>query len=68
MDKKDASAKAGSVAPQSQSSTSRSGTPPGTGNMVAPGLGGSAHIPRDAFEANPKAYFDDLHAKEKANK
>ncbi|XP_010432606.1 PREDICTED: uncharacterized protein LOC104716846 [Camelina sativa] len=64
MDKKDVSAKAGLVA---QSSTSRSGTPPGPGNMVAPGLGGSAHIPREAFEANPKAYFDNLHAKEKAN-
>ncbi|XP_010437797.1 PREDICTED: uncharacterized protein LOC104721501 [Camelina sativa] len=65
MDKKNVSAKAGSVA---QSSGLSSGTAPGPGNMVAPGLGGSAHIPRDAFEANPKAYFDNLHAKEKANK
>ncbi|XP_023635614.1 uncharacterized protein LOC111829757 [Capsella rubella] len=36
--------------------------------MVAPSSGGSAHILRDAFEANSKAYFDTLHAKEKANK
>lgn len=65
MDKKDVSAKAGSVA---QSSGSSSGTAPGPGNMVAPGSSGSAHISREAFEANSKAYFDNLHAKEKANK
>ncbi|XP_010447279.1 PREDICTED: uncharacterized protein LOC104729944 [Camelina sativa] len=63
MDKKDVSAKVGLVA---QSSSGPSG---GTaGNMVAPGSGGSVHIPRDAFEANSKAYFDNLHAKDKANK
>ncbi|AEE86181.1 putative protein egg apparatus-1 [Arabidopsis thaliana] len=62
---KNVSAKASSVA---QSSGSSSGTAPGAGNMVAPGSGGSAQIPRAAFEANSKAYFDNLHAKEKANK
>ncbi|CAE6162366.1 unnamed protein product [Arabidopsis arenosa] len=66
MDKKDVNAKASSVA--QSSCTSSSGTAPGPGNMVAPGSGGSAHIPRDAFEANSKAYFDNLHAKDKANK
>lgn len=65
MDKKDVSAKAGSVA---QISSSRSGTASGPGNMVAPGSGGSAHISRDAFEQNTKAYFDNLHAKEKETK
>ncbi|CAL9222606.1 unnamed protein product [Arabidopsis halleri] len=66
MDKKDVSAKASSVA--QSSGTSSNGTAPGPGNMVAPGSGGSTHIPRDAFEANSKAYFDNLHAKDKANK
>ncbi|CAH8274506.1 unnamed protein product [Arabidopsis lyrata] len=65
MEKKDVSAKPSSVA--QSSGTSSSGTAPGPGNMVAPGSGGS-HIPRDAFEANTKAYFDNLHAKYKANK
>ncbi|CAE6162408.1 unnamed protein product [Arabidopsis arenosa] len=66
MDKKDVSAKPSSMA--QSSSTSSSGTASGPGNMVAPGSGGSANIPRDAFEANTKAYFDNLHAKDKANK
>lgn len=64
MDKKDVNAKAGSA----QSTASSSGTGSTPGNMVAPGSGGSVNIPRDAFEANTKAYFDNLHAKEKANK
>ncbi|XP_024004359.1 uncharacterized protein LOC112081850 [Eutrema salsugineum] len=62
---KEVSAKAGSV---TQSTGSSSANASGSGNMVAPGSGGSSNIPRDAFEANTKAYFDDLHAKEKANK
>ncbi|ESQ54331.1 hypothetical protein EUTSA_v10026685mg [Eutrema salsugineum] len=33
--------------------------------MVAPGSGGDVHISRDAFESNPKKFFDDLHNKEK---
>lgn len=33
--------------------------------MVAPGSGGDVSISRDAFESNPKKFFDDLHAKEK---
>ncbi|XP_013623028.1 PREDICTED: uncharacterized protein LOC106329008 [Brassica oleracea var. oleracea] len=54
MDKKNDGAKSGNVAQTD-----------GTGNMVAPGTGGAVQIPRDAFEANTKAYFDDLHAKDK---
>lgn len=65
MDKKDVSAKDGSVAQRTGSS---SGTGSSPVNMVAPGSGGSANIPRDAFEGNTKAYFDNLHAKDKANK
>lgn len=65
MDKKDVSPKAGSAA---QSTGSSSGTGSGPGNMVAPGSGGSTNISRDAFESNTKAYFDNLHAKERANK
>lgn len=57
MDKKDDSGKSGNVAQSS-----------GNGTMVAPGTGGAVHIPRDAFEANTKAYFDNLHAKDKTNK
>ncbi|CAA7037107.1 unnamed protein product [Microthlaspi erraticum] len=33
--------------------------------MVAPGSGGDVSMSRDAFESNPKKFFDDLHAKEK---
>lgn len=33
--------------------------------MVAPGSAGGQHISRDAFERNPKKFFDDLHTKEK---
>ncbi|CAH2077618.1 unnamed protein product [Thlaspi arvense] len=33
--------------------------------MVAPGSGGDVRISRDAFENNPKKFFDDLHTKEK---
>ncbi|CAA7032866.1 unnamed protein product [Microthlaspi erraticum] len=50
------------------STGSSSGTTSTPVNMVAPGSGGSANISRDAFEANTKAYFDNLHANEKANK
>ncbi|CAH2070348.1 unnamed protein product [Thlaspi arvense] len=63
MDNKDVSANAGSVA---QTTGSSNGAASGSVNMVAPGSGGSANISRDAFEANPKPYFDNLHAKEKA--
>ncbi|XP_013623039.1 PREDICTED: uncharacterized protein LOC106329019 [Brassica oleracea var. oleracea] len=59
MDKKDDGAKSGNVA---QSGCTGSVT----GNMVAPGTGGAVQIPRDAFEANTKAYFDNLHNKDKA--
>lgn len=65
MDKKDVNVKAGSVA---QSTGSSGGTASSPVNMVAPGSGGSANISRDAFEAKTKAYFDNLHANEKANK
>ncbi|VVB10583.1 unnamed protein product [Arabis nemorensis] len=65
MDKKDVNTKPGSAA---QSTGSSSGAGSGPGNMVAPGSGGSANISRDAFESNTKAYFDNLHAREKANK
>ncbi|XP_024005880.1 uncharacterized protein LOC112082423 [Eutrema salsugineum] len=61
MDKKGDSGKSGNVAQSS-------GNGSGPGNMVAPGTGGAFQIPRDAFEANTKAYFDNLHAKDKANK
>lgn len=33
--------------------------------MVAPGSGGDQHISRDAFESNPKKFFEDLHTKDK---
>ncbi|CAN6985040.1 uncharacterized protein LOC103849979 [Brassica rapa] len=59
MDKKVDGAKSSNVA-----QTGAAGT--GSGNMVAPGTGGVVQIPRDAFEANTKAYFDGLHAKDKA--
>ena len=59
MDKKDDCAKSGNVA-----QTGVAGS--GSGHMVAPGTGGAVQIPRDAFEANTKAYFDGLHAKDKA--
>ncbi|KAG2249960.1 hypothetical protein Bca52824_089588 [Brassica carinata] len=62
MDKKDDGAKSGNVA-QSGGTGSVSGP-----NMVAPGTGGAVQIPRDAFEANTKAYFDNLHANDKATK
>ncbi|VVB11212.1 unnamed protein product [Arabis nemorensis] len=49
-----------------------SGTSGGSGGvsdvgktMVAPGSGGDQPISRDAFESNPKKFFDDLHAKDK---
>ncbi|KAF8108345.1 hypothetical protein N665_0111s0055 [Sinapis alba] len=61
MDKKDDFAKSGNI-PQTGCTGS------GSGNMVAPGTGGVVHIARDAFEANTKAYFDNLHAKDKATK
>ncbi|KAH0900918.1 hypothetical protein HID58_040421 [Brassica napus] len=61
MDKKDDGAKSGNVA---QSGCTGSVT----GNMVAPGTGGAVQIPRDAFEANTKAYFDNLHNKDNATK
>ncbi|KAF8097872.1 hypothetical protein N665_0279s0002 [Sinapis alba] len=61
MDKKDSGAKSGNVA-QTVATGSHSG------NMVAPGTGGAVQIPRDAFEANTKGYFDNLHAKDKATK
>lgn len=61
MDKKDDSGKSGDVA-------QTGGNGSGSTNMVAPGTGGAVHIPRDAFEANTKAYFDNLHAKDKAQK
>lgn len=60
MDKNDG-AKSGNVA-----QTGATGS--GSGNMVAPGTGGVVQIPRDAFEANTKAYFDNLHANNKATK
>ncbi|KAL6350987.1 hypothetical protein AAG906_031573 [Vitis piasezkii] len=44
-----------------------SGTPcSGAGMMAAPGQAGEC-ISREAFESNPKAYFADLHAKEKGS-
>ncbi|XP_056859058.1 uncharacterized protein LOC130508014 [Raphanus sativus] len=61
MDKNNAGAKSGNVA-------QTGGTGSGSGNMVAPGTGGVVQIPRDAFEANTKAYFDNLHANNKATK
>ncbi|XP_018479892.2 uncharacterized protein LOC108850941 [Raphanus sativus] len=61
MDKNDG-AKSGNVA-QTGATGSGSGN-----NMVAPGTAGAIQIPRDAFEANTKAYFDNLHAKDKATK
>ncbi|KAF2541606.1 hypothetical protein F2Q68_00028960 [Brassica cretica] len=62
MDKKDDGAKSCNVAQTGVAGGS------GSGHMVAPGTGGAVQIPRDAFEANTKAYFDDLHAKDKATK
>ncbi|KAG2249962.1 hypothetical protein Bca52824_089590 [Brassica carinata] len=59
--KKNDGAKSGNVA-----QTGSTGS--GSGNMVAPGTGGAVQIPREAFEANTKAYFDNLHAKDKATK
>ncbi|CAH2070347.1 unnamed protein product [Thlaspi arvense] len=61
MDKKSDDGKSGTVA-------QTGGNGSGTGNMVAPGTGGAVHVPRDAFEANTKAYFDNLHAKDKTTK
>ncbi|KAF8097049.1 hypothetical protein N665_0296s0031 [Sinapis alba] len=61
MDKKNDGAKSGNVA-------QTGGIGSVSGNMVAPGTGGVVQIPRDAFEANTKAYFDNLHAKDKATK
>ncbi|CAH8384574.1 unnamed protein product [Eruca vesicaria subsp. sativa] len=62
MDKKDNGAKSGNVAQTGGTAGS------GSGNMVAPGTGGAVQIPRDGFERNTKAYFDNLHAKDKATK
>ena len=61
MDKKNDGAKSGNVA-------QTGGSVSGSVNMVAPGTGGAVQIPRDAFEANTKAYFGDLHAKDKTTK
>lgn len=61
MDKKNDSGKSGNVVQTGGNGSS-------SANMVAPGTGGVVHIPRDAFEANTKAYFDNLHAKDKTQK